>query len=604
MVRVPLRGVMTSLVALLFLLSPISPATAEENGPQPYFGEAFDELDGWTFTGSATDHWQLSDRRAREGTSLYFGDNGSFPDCPDPCRATAKSPAFTLDGDGPAFLYFWAFLGIDDFWDDGLRIYATGDSGDGLTWMADLGPVPNVYDRFVKLDLSGLPAGAVSLHFEIYQSWAWPYNEGAYLDHIVVTDVDIEVSHSVRAEGEGVATELLFTVPEGGADATVRIGREGRVDGTSAAGSFSALYIDGDLWFGSSFWFTTMSLTIDINLLGEDVIREEILEPNTQGTMGSTLTMNLHGAPAGEYRVVSYSAGLTEIDSYLDVDTASGLDGVQYGLGGESLGFAWARDLDIDGAFVGANHQTALMSDGHKTIEAPGRAAGSFWISADHADVQATTPDGPSGQGHPFHMSESGGTWSFDVDLVINARPIPWIVLVGLAELSDAVDLPAVDLGGLPDPGETDPVEPPEPEPWPDGYNVSHGTGGLIGCAVSQAPLQTKDLCLDGSQAQSNIELPAHPGLTALTVDLTTEAGPLGEAVLCAYLTRPAGVTLPACSDTGEVTVWTADPGEVWNSENQTLRFDIRVMENGGVAFMQPFSIIVDAEYWGGTDLD
>lgn len=591
----------TAAVLLLFALATASfPTGSAETEPQVFFSDPFDDLSGWTFEGDSGVPWGLTTDRAHNGTALYLGDDQGTSDPEDnrfdcfQCHETATSPAIALPADSQAFLYFWAFVEIDvrDTYGFRVAVTPTGGSTDVIE------ALPQVKGDLVRLDLGAYAGETVRVSFIIDQFWSWR-DEGFYLDDVLVTDLDVPVAHWLKTESEGPAADLHFTVPESGTKGVLGVRQEGGSAGSSIGAQFF-LFHEGRLVYGGGLWVRSIGPDIDVDLLGEEVLRHNA----TSGNWGIRVraTLDLGELEPGRYRLVSLLHGTTVAQSQSELYVSGQLDAVQQGLGGEELAYATYSDFDSALVHVAVAGESLIMMDGEITREADGRAVGMIRPRATYVDAEEEVPEGASGS-FGVHFTEDAGTWRLRVHRLVGGDGFPVFQLIRLPELGDPVDLPALDTSALPigeKVGGSDPEPEPEPEPWPAGYTVNQTQRGFVACSVGAGPARTSDLCgAFHPDSDTVLDFPLDNGTTEITLELTSPGGPFADTPLCATVMRPVGIHTAVCTGDGPVTVWSAPEGEAL-TDGVDLVVDVRIARDGGLAYEQPFDLVVVSDHWGG----
>lgn len=598
-----LRPWSACLLALIFLVSSL-PLSNAQSEPALFFADPFDDLDGWTFSGPNGGEWGLTDNRAHNGTSLHFGDDKGTPDpddnamprCGD-CDAWAVSPSFTVPADSPAFAYFWVYNDMTGFGD--LNLLARYEVN-GLVALSSLGPIAPAKDGFVKFDLAALGGHQVQLIIEISDEWGISWYEGLYIDHLLVTDIDVTVAHVIELEDEGNGLDLVFTVPEEGTSGSLVVSQSGQGFSRGAFGQFMMITHEGDMKGGFAFHGKYSRPNMEVNLLGDEVLQQNATMNPGGGGFSGTSRLDLSHLQPGVYRITSGTVGVDQAQSRISLYASGPLGAVAGAVGGRELAMAYGHDYDVRTALVSMNDGSLLMADGSFSVESAGPAVGFIDVDGFYSDAQTTTPDGPS-DSWPWKLSDTAGEWRSDVNLLIGGDDFPYFEVAELPARPDGVDLPAPDLSALPgiDDG-TEPAPEPEPAPWPDGYNVTRQAEGLILCQVAVWNVQSKDLCAEFGPDRTAFQFPLDNGTTEVALEVTTSAGPYGHAEVCAYITGPFVQARDVCSDEGRIIAWSAEPGEARTAGDETLEIQVRIKKDEGFAYMQPVELFVETAHWGG----
>ncbi|TNF31656.1 MAG: hypothetical protein EP329_12005 [Deltaproteobacteria bacterium] len=208
--------------------------------PAATFGFESGVLTPWTVPeSSGTVTWQLSQRRASEGTwSLYFGDPSKEPpnyDNGSQVIATAASPAITLPTSGTATLRFDVFLDSEpDTSFDVLGVSVDTGTSRVLVWdKSQLVGVPTGGFVQAEADLTPWRGKTITLRFR-FDSVDGSLNtyEGAYIDHIVV-----DTTCQAPGEANSQTGPTLWGVYAVAEDVAYAVGRAGAI-----------LQWDGERW--------------------------------------------------------------------------------------------------------------------------------------------------------------------------------------------------------------------------------------------------------------------------------------------------------------------------------------------------------------------
>lgn len=441
------------LVALCLLVALVGQGNAigvTRSEPTVHFSHTFDDLTGWRLD----EGWGLTDNRAHEASSLYFGDDAGTPettdnDVPcDPCSASASSPAFTIPSAAPAFLYFWFYGSYDSFFGsnyrEGLSVIVTAEESTPVTVLR-AEPTPG---GFVKADLTPFSGMTVSLTLRFAQpEGPPPWAEGAYIDTLVVLDSDLIVANQVDLRTSSPVVEMEFTLLEAESHGRLLSGAVGFLSGEAA--SFTTTWQDGKLVSGFAWVGGEAETGIEFRVLDQADF-SYVITSNRSGGVGGWLNKMLHDSPPGHYRIVRAFMGMEEVVNDLSFYTTSSVHGLRYGHGGYDIARLEARDFQTDTLFAAVHGGGIVMQDGRATVEAPGRALGLMYAWAQHEVSSAQSPEGaspppPGFARAPFLLSEEPGLWSYQIDTAVSRASAPWFHLVGLPTLTEPVDLPAPD---------------------------------------------------------------------------------------------------------------------------------------------------------------
>ncbi|MBW3583945.1 MAG: hypothetical protein KY455_12700 [Euryarchaeota archaeon] len=196
--RMTKRGLL--LGVLFALVVPMAwPVAAAAEEDTVFFAANFEDgAAHWTLEGA----WQVETDRSHKGAGLYWGDTKGnsdpedndyeFCDETDGCQDRAFSPTFQVDGSGPLYLYFWADIDMEPYF-DGFSFWLEPVAGGGNQTGVPIDRIDHGQGWF-KYALTGTVAsGSYRLVLEAYADFIFGFWPGVWFDSVFLTTADLPV---------------------------------------------------------------------------------------------------------------------------------------------------------------------------------------------------------------------------------------------------------------------------------------------------------------------------------------------------------------------------------------------------------------------------